>query len=275
MKNVPLSADDGIIERTLNLYDCDIEHISREKLRVDGRLTNCETGDRLVISKIITKPLPRFIRMGRYNAKVYHQGQPQESNTDSQSSTRVCHKCLQPGHLFYNCENDWVCKLCKQPGHKVIDCPQSMNENIFDDDMNHEDTHAENTVDEIESDDDSKTNDNLGDNSDVDEQVDEDNLDNTNYQGVAQIQGATKPKIPGNQSTGQSLRQHDKVPGIMKQSGVNNNKSEKNEKRKVTMSTQRDIKSFVTPSAGSVRSRHKHNPPTPPDRDEQKKQKAK
>ena len=35
--NVPLSADDGQIHRTL-------------KLGVDGKLTNCETGDRLIIN---------------------------------------------------------------------------------------------------------------------------------------------------------------------------------------------------------------------------------
>ena len=37
VRNVPLSADDGQIHRTL-------------KLGVDGKLTNCETGDRLIIN---------------------------------------------------------------------------------------------------------------------------------------------------------------------------------------------------------------------------------
>jgi hypothetical protein len=46
VKNIPLSADDGQIHRTLTLEGCNIEGIFREKLRVDGRLTNCDTGDR-------------------------------------------------------------------------------------------------------------------------------------------------------------------------------------------------------------------------------------
>jgi hypothetical protein len=53
VKNIPLSADDGQIHRTLTLEGCNIEGIFREKLRVDGRLTNCDTGDRLVISSQI------------------------------------------------------------------------------------------------------------------------------------------------------------------------------------------------------------------------------
>jgi hypothetical protein len=31
---------------------CEIQGIFRDRLRVDGKLTNCETGDRLVISKL-------------------------------------------------------------------------------------------------------------------------------------------------------------------------------------------------------------------------------
>jgi hypothetical protein len=40
VRNVPLSADDEQIHRTL-------------KLEVDGKLTNCETGDRLIINSEI------------------------------------------------------------------------------------------------------------------------------------------------------------------------------------------------------------------------------
>jgi hypothetical protein len=43
-KNVPLSADDGHIHRALTLEGCEIQGLFREKLRVDGKLTNCETG---------------------------------------------------------------------------------------------------------------------------------------------------------------------------------------------------------------------------------------
>ena len=47
IQNVPLSADDGQIKRALELKNCTDKKLYREKLRVDGRLTNCETGDRI------------------------------------------------------------------------------------------------------------------------------------------------------------------------------------------------------------------------------------
>ena len=53
VKNVPLSADDGQIHRALTLEGCEIQGLFRERLRVDGKLTNCETGDRLIISKTL------------------------------------------------------------------------------------------------------------------------------------------------------------------------------------------------------------------------------
>jgi hypothetical protein len=64
VKNIPLSADDDQIHRTLTLEGCNIEGIFKEKLRVDGRLTNCDTGDTLVISKPLPHPLPRSLQIG-------------------------------------------------------------------------------------------------------------------------------------------------------------------------------------------------------------------
>ena len=58
VKNVPLSADDGQIHRALTLEGCEIQGLFRERLRVDGKLTNCETSDRLIISKTLKNPIP-------------------------------------------------------------------------------------------------------------------------------------------------------------------------------------------------------------------------
>jgi hypothetical protein len=51
---------------------CEIQGIFRDRLRVDGKLTNCETGDRLVISKLLSKPIPRMLKIGKYIARVFH-----------------------------------------------------------------------------------------------------------------------------------------------------------------------------------------------------------
>ena len=142
VKNVPLSADDGQIHRALTLEGCQIQGLFRERLRVDGKLTNCETGDRLIISKTLSKPIPRNLKIGKYIARVFHSGQPEfkEKNSDSENQ-KLCHKCLSPDHLVYECKNDWTCKKCKESGHKMIDCPKD-----FTDDEN------ENQVDKSETD---------------------------------------------------------------------------------------------------------------------------
>lgn len=44
--------NDGQIKRSITLERCEIEGALREKLRVNRRLTNCETGDILVISEM-------------------------------------------------------------------------------------------------------------------------------------------------------------------------------------------------------------------------------
>lgn len=64
---IPLSASDTIITTALRRLECDLtSDIERQLLRVDGRLTSCQTGARTVFIKQPTQPLPRFLKMGRY-----------------------------------------------------------------------------------------------------------------------------------------------------------------------------------------------------------------
>ncbi|KAK3103274.1 hypothetical protein FSP39_018087 [Pinctada imbricata] len=72
IKNIPLSADDGQIHRALTLRKCEITTMYREKLRVDGKLTNCETGDRIAIVKAIVTHIPTSIEIGRYRAVIHY-----------------------------------------------------------------------------------------------------------------------------------------------------------------------------------------------------------
>lgn len=119
IKNIPLSADDGIITRVLTLRGIEIISITRDKLRIQGRLTNCETGDRLVVVKStsLQEPLPNFMMFGVFTARVFHVGQVAGSRPDVK-----CTKCLKTGHKYNQCENDWVCRTCNQPGHKQSEC---------------------------------------------------------------------------------------------------------------------------------------------------------
>lgn len=120
VQNIPLSADDGMITRAFVLKGLDVISNNREKLRIDGKLTNCDTGDRIVTvkSSSLTEPLNRFMYIGKYKVKVIHRNQ--NKNTDS---SQKCVKCLGSGHSIATCENDWVCIQCKQSGHKKGDCP--------------------------------------------------------------------------------------------------------------------------------------------------------
>jgi hypothetical protein len=109
-------------------------------LRVKGKLTNCETGDRLVVLK---KPIPRNLQIGKYLGKMFHSGQPEFQNRNPYDRAKTCHKCLKPGHLIYECPNDWVCRKCEQSGHKMMDCPQDFHDNEADDPVHNGDKSTE------------------------------------------------------------------------------------------------------------------------------------
>jgi hypothetical protein len=109
----------------LTLEGCNIEGIFRENLRVDGRLTNCDTGDRLVISKPLPHPLPMSLQIGKYWGRIFHPGQV-ETDNQNRENNKNCHKCLKPGHFMYQCTSDWVCRSCNQQGHRMVDCPHDL-----------------------------------------------------------------------------------------------------------------------------------------------------
>ncbi|KAK3107401.1 hypothetical protein FSP39_013744 [Pinctada imbricata] len=119
VRNVPLSADDGQIKRALTLRGCDIKILFREKLRVDGRLTNCETGDRIAIVTKMDTHLPKSIEIGRYRATINYKGQ-----TDGKS--QQCKRCLRTGHPTRECPNDIVCLECHDTGHMMSECPDQL-----------------------------------------------------------------------------------------------------------------------------------------------------
>ena len=77
VKNVPLSAADDQIIRALETSDskCDIVTCFRERLRIDFQLTNCKTGDRILICKPFQPPLPKSMKIGKYWASIFHFGQ--------------------------------------------------------------------------------------------------------------------------------------------------------------------------------------------------------
>lgn len=119
VKDIPLSVHESVITDELERRKCKITgKMYYQKLRVDGNLTECLTGDRFLYIEPITQPLPRTIMFGSFKGRIFHFGQ-----TDSGKTNMVCSKCLQPGHLRSTCTNDVVCRSCKQTGHIEAACP--------------------------------------------------------------------------------------------------------------------------------------------------------
>ncbi|WAR11188.1 hypothetical protein MAR_036264 [Mya arenaria] len=123
VKDIPLSVDDSVILRSLVAENIDVITIIREKLRVKGKLTNCENGDRLCIvkSSSLSATLPKFMAFGHFTGRVFHPGQ------NSENKELKCRKCLETGHKMIDCENDWRCLDCHQIGHKKGECELESN----------------------------------------------------------------------------------------------------------------------------------------------------
>ncbi|CAC5421374.1 unnamed protein product [Mytilus coruscus] len=99
------------------------------------------------MSKVLDKAVPRNLQTGKYTARIFHTGQPEFNRSiNYDNNAKTCHKCLKPGHLIYECPNDWVCRTCNKSGHKMIDCQsdlQSENENIENSDVNLQESESE------------------------------------------------------------------------------------------------------------------------------------
>lgn len=128
VSRVPLSADDGQIKRAITNKSIMVLNMFREKLRVDGKLTNCETGDRLMYVPKLKKHLPRFLQVGSYKATLWYPGQPKND-----SITKRCIKCKIVGHVIENCTNEWRCNYCLREGHRQENCPEKDSEDETDD----------------------------------------------------------------------------------------------------------------------------------------------
>ncbi|XP_069105740.1 zinc finger CCHC domain-containing protein 10-like [Argopecten irradians] len=115
----------------------------RERLRVDGYLTNCETGDRIVIVKKLENPLPTSMTIGgKYRAMIRHRGQPNEN--------AHCSNCLQAGHVARDCINDKVCRHCKSPGHIQSNCPSLLKDDNSADESSDDESDSEDDDEQID-----------------------------------------------------------------------------------------------------------------------------
>lgn len=123
IKDIPLSVSDDVIRAKLQAMKHEIHgDIYRQKLRVNGQLTNCLNGDRVLHISPPIQPLPRKLVFGNtFMARVYHSGQPEFSR----GAQATCSRCLQAGHHVSRCTNEVKCQVCKQSGHMRNECPEN------------------------------------------------------------------------------------------------------------------------------------------------------
>ena len=102
--------------------ELDVITLYRERLRINGKLTNCQTGDRLVTIKTLTlkNPLPPMMSFAHFTGRVIHFGQPRQNQGPKQIDK--CTKCLENGHKKSDCTNDWKCLACNKSGHRKGEC---------------------------------------------------------------------------------------------------------------------------------------------------------
>ena len=119
VKDIPLSVADSVIVHELEGMKCKVAgKIVRQKLRMNGQLTNCLNGDRVLYIEPRPIPLDRHVKIASFCARIFHDGQ----TTVSQAT---CSRCLATGHHASSCTKPFVCRTCKQPGHKSYECPAS------------------------------------------------------------------------------------------------------------------------------------------------------
>ena len=112
--DLPLSVANSEIEHSLNRLGCEIRSaIKQERYRdSDNKLTRFETGRRFLFITIPSEPLETTLKIGIFNAKIFHKEQKEREKVV------ICSKCLQRNHHASVCPNEVICRACNEPGHK-------------------------------------------------------------------------------------------------------------------------------------------------------------
>ena len=113
IKDIPLSVHNSIVIDELERKKYKVKSkVTYQGLRVDGQLTDCLTGDRIVYIQKPSQSVSRQMKFRIFRARVFHFGQ-----TLTPDSNIVCSNCLKHGRHRAACTDEVVCKLCRRSGH--------------------------------------------------------------------------------------------------------------------------------------------------------------
>ena len=104
--DAPFELSDFAIIKRLSPF-CDVIHYRRGRFEHEPNVCN---GLRHYRVRII-KPVPNFLRFGKYQVFIKYAGQP-----------LTCRRCNQPGHFSKTCQNK-VCFNCERLEHEANFCP--------------------------------------------------------------------------------------------------------------------------------------------------------
>ena len=266
VKNIPLSADDGQIDRELRQKNIEVMSINRERLRVDNLVTQCWTGDRLVVCKKFDTPLSRFLTIGKYTARVYHFGQLKDTDMF------LCNKCQLKGHNIHNCPNEWKCRLCNQNGHKMLECPIFIKKKSGNQPETQEGEQQETTIDidEVNSKyEESQQNETPIENDKIEETDEQSELTEGDDDDIlAHSMSLNKEITPGNNQKTRKTRKAANKSAKKEEKKCDSSKhqasksADNTEVNKNSSSTQPDISKFLTPN-NKTKTAKERTPPTP------------
>jgi hypothetical protein len=112
VKDLPLSVHNRSLEEYLKREGVEISskiEYGRARDPDTRQLTDWYNGDRIIYAKTLKTNLPRFINIGNFACRVFHEGQ--------ETKPMMCTNCFQSGHTRGRCTAPKACKACKKPGH--------------------------------------------------------------------------------------------------------------------------------------------------------------
>ena len=108
LMNIPMEYPDHFLEQYMMRY---VTEPTAEHLTHDG--TNLSNGLRLIKYKELRRPIGKMAYVGP-DMPAYLVGPVTLPITEM---TLFCDRCLQTGHLIFDCPNDVKCRRCRENGH--------------------------------------------------------------------------------------------------------------------------------------------------------------